>query len=95
MPMRSQLAVEPGPADRELLQLSQADFLTTVASGLPLIWENASRLWTEAAEMSQFGARRSVCILRGFAEEEAAKALILLDAIRSPPSLVIRLRADD
>jgi hypothetical protein len=88
------LAVEPGPADRELLQLSQADFLTTVASGLPLIWENASRLWTEAAEMSQLGARRSVCILRGFAEEEGAKALILLDAIRCPASLVIKLRAE-
>lgn len=80
------LAVEPGPAHRELLQLSRADFLITVASGLPLIWENASRLWAEASEMSQLGARRSVCILRGFAEEEAAKALILLDAVRCPAS---------
>jgi hypothetical protein len=80
------LAVEPGPAKRELLQLSQADFLTTVGSGLPLIWENVSRLWTEAVEISKLGARRSVCILQGFAEEEAAKALILLDAMRCPAS---------
>ena len=84
------LAVEPGPAHKDLLQLSQTDLLTTVASGLPLIWENASSLWEEAAEMSRIGARRGSCILQTFAEEEAAKALILLDAIRCPVSFTER-----
>ena len=37
--------------------------------------------------MSQVGSRRGVCILQSFAEEEAAKALILLDAIRCPEAL--------
>ncbi len=36
--------------------------------------------------MSQLGPSRGVCILQGFAEEEAAKALILFDAIRCPAS---------
>lgn len=80
------LAVKPGPAHRELLEISQADFLATVASGLPLIWENASHLWTEATEISLRGPSRGARILQCFAEEEAAKALILLDAIRCPAS---------
>ena len=37
--------------------------------------------------MSQVGGRRSVCILQCFAEEEAAKSLILFDAIRCPKAL--------
>jgi AbiV family abortive infection protein len=78
------LAVQPGPAPLELLQLSPTDFLTAVASGVPLIWKNASRLWSEANELSLAGSRRGVCILQGLAEEEAAKALILLDAVRCP-----------
>ncbi len=78
------LSVAPGPAHRSLLQLSVAEFLATLASGLPLISENASSLWTEASEMSRLGARRGVGILQAFAEEEAAKALILFDAVRCP-----------
>jgi len=78
------LAVEPGPAHRELLQLMQSEFLATVASGLPLIWQNASCLTEEAAKLSRIGARRGACILQGFADEEAAKALVLLDAVRCP-----------
>ena len=78
------LAVEPGPAHRELLQLTQSEFLATVASGLPLIWQNASCLTEEAAKLSRIGARRGACILQGFADEEAAKALVLLDAVRCP-----------
>jgi hypothetical protein len=64
------LAVSPDPAHRNLLQLSPADFLTAVASGLPLIAENASSLWAEADEVSQIGSRRGVGKLQAFAEEE-------------------------
>ncbi len=38
------LAVPPGAAHWDLLQLSAEDFLTTVAEGLPLILDNAKRL---------------------------------------------------
>ena len=65
------LAVQPGPAHRNLLQLSPADFIAATTSGLPLIHENALRLWTEAEELSRMGPRRGVSILQGFAEEEA------------------------
>ena len=38
------LAVPPGAAYRDLLQLSPDEFLTTVSEGLPLILDNAKRL---------------------------------------------------
>jgi hypothetical protein len=80
------LAVKPGPAHWDLLQLSRMDFLTTVAEGLPLIWENSARLWRESVDLRQLGPSQSVGILQSFAEEEAAKVLILLDAVRCPAS---------
>ena len=81
------LAVPPGAAHGDLLQLSAEDFLTTVAEGLPLILDNAKRLWAEASLASQAGAERGACILQAFAEEEAAKGLLLLDALRCPTSM--------
>jgi AbiV family abortive infection protein len=81
------LSVPPGAAHRDLLQLSADDFLTTVSEGLPLILDNAKRLWAEASLASQVGAERGACILQAFAEEEAAKGLLLLDALRCPPSM--------
>jgi AbiV family abortive infection protein len=81
------LAVPPGAAHRDLLQLSAEDFLTTVAEGLPLILDNAKRLWAEASLASQAGAERGACILQAFAEEEAAKGLLLLDTLRCPTSM--------
>jgi AbiV family abortive infection protein len=81
------LAVAPGAAHRDLLQLSAEDFLTTVAEGLPLILDNAKRLWAEASLASQAGAERGACILQAFAEEEAAKGLLLLDSLRCPTSM--------
>ena len=80
------LSVQPGKAHRHLLQLSPDDFLTVVAAGLPLICENSSRLWAEAREVSHLGNRHATGILESIAEEEAAKALILFDAVRCPGS---------
>ncbi len=59
-----------------------------MAEGLPLIVENASNLRQEAEEVSTLGHRRSVGILEGFADEEAAKAILLLDAVRCPEERV-------
>jgi AbiV family abortive infection protein len=81
------LAVRPGAAHRDLLQLSPDDFLTTVSEGLPLILDNAKRLWAEASLASHVGAQRGACILQAFAEEEAAKGMMLLDALRCPASM--------
>jgi len=78
------LAVTPGAFHNDLLQLSREQFLVTVSEGLPLIHDNVMTLWNEAQEIAKFGNRRAVGILQLFAEEEAAKALLLFDAIRCP-----------
>jgi hypothetical protein len=76
--------VKPGTFHNDLLQLSREQFLETVSEGLPLIYENATALWNEAHEIAVLGNRRAVGILQLFAEEEAAKSLLLFDAIRCP-----------
>jgi hypothetical protein len=58
--------------------------LEIVSEGLPLIYDNATALWNEAQEIGTFGNRRAVGILQLFAEEEAAKSLLLFDAVRCP-----------
>jgi AbiV family abortive infection protein len=78
------LAVPPGKAHGDLLQLSPNDFLTSASEGLPLILSNAKRLCAEALLASQAGANRGACILQAFAEEEAAKGLLIFDALRCP-----------
>lgn len=78
------LAVEPGTGFKDLLQLSLEQFRTTVAQGMPLIQENVITLWNEAQEIGKLGNRRAVGILQLFAEEEAAKMMLLFDAVRCP-----------
>src|SRR6266481_5950305 len=78
------LAVAPGIGFKDLLQLSPEQFRTTVAQGLPLIHENVMTLWNEAQEIGKLGNRRAVGILQLFAEEEAAKIMLLFDALRCP-----------
>ncbi len=58
--------------------------MRVVSEGLPLIYDNATALWNEAQEIAALGNRRAVGILELFAEEEAAKSLLLFDAVRSP-----------
>jgi AbiV family abortive infection protein len=74
----------PGAFHNDLLQLSRDQFVETVSEGLPLIWDNAAALWNEAQEIAHLGNRRAVGILQLFAEEEAAKSLLLFDAVRCP-----------
>jgi hypothetical protein len=89
----SYLSARPGPAHGDLMQLSNDDFVGAASEGLALIWENASRLWTEAREFSALGSKRGVGILKSFAEEEAAKALLLLDALRCPRNQLDKRRS--
>jgi hypothetical protein len=42
-------------------------------------------LWKEAQEIAASGPKRAVGILQLFAEEEAAKTMLLFDAVRCPP----------
>jgi hypothetical protein len=67
-----------------LLQLPRRQRIETISEGLALIVENALILWREANEVSGLGRRRAVGILQAFAEEEAAKALLLFDSLRCP-----------
>lgn len=67
-----------------LCQLSDDEFLSGIADGMNLIVENA-RTYSSAAEaLVGLQPGRVVDHLRLTAEEEAAKCLILLDAIRCP-----------
>ena len=55
-----------------------------IANGIPLIVENTESLDDAAYRLFAVKEYRASEIIRGFAEEEAAKVLILLDAVRCP-----------
>ena len=69
-----------------LCNMSQSQRLDFIAEGLPLIFSSMRGFW-EAAERLDENPREAA-VLEGFAEEEAAKALILVDLVRCPPSKV-------
>lgn len=73
-------------ADR-LCQLGERERLTFIAEGLPLILRSAQRAWDAAKQLRTSNGRESA-ILEGVATEEAAKILILVDAVRCPAKLV-------
>ncbi len=60
--------------------------LHLIAEGLPVILDSAQGFWTAARQLNDHP--REAKVLEGFAEEEAAKILILMDAVRCPPKLV-------
>lgn len=71
---------------KRLCQLPEQKRLAFVAEGLPIILDSAQGFWKGS---QQLGAHpREAKVLEGFAEEEAAKILILMDAVRCPPKLV-------
>ena len=57
--------------------------LEIIAKGLPIILASAQSLWCASRRLGEEMPRESG-VLRGFAAEEAAKALILIDAVRCP-----------
>jgi AbiV family abortive infection protein len=76
-------------AIKDLVQLGEADFFDSVAQGLALVMKNAGRLNDAAAVLDEAGHYHGSHVLNTIAEEEAAKFLILVDAVRCP-----RLPAD-
>jgi hypothetical protein len=74
--------VEPRAFTR-LLQIPVADRLGMIAEGLGLIAEHVRTLREAVVHLDAQQRRRSATILGGVADEEAAKALILLDILRS------------
>jgi hypothetical protein len=71
---------------RRLCQLDESARLAFIAEGLPVILRSAQGFWTAAEQLQTH--RREAKVLEGYAEEEAAKILILVDAVRCPPKLV-------
>jgi hypothetical protein len=66
--------------------MSHNDRLTLIAQGLPIILDSARGFW--AASLDLKDKPREAEVLSGFAEEEAAKILILMDMVRCPQKLV-------
>ena len=72
------------PAIRNLEQLSDIDLFEILSEGMPLIVDNATSLDESARRLFRDDDFRASEVMRGFAEEEAAKVLILIDYVRCP-----------
>ena len=68
----------------DLTNFSDDRLFKEVAEGVARITENATSLDESAARLHQGADFRASKIMQGFAEEEAAKVLILIDFIRCP-----------
>ena len=73
------------PAIGDLAQFDRRKLFDTVSEGIKHIIENAGELNRSARKLFEIGEYRSAEIILGIAEEESAKVLILIDAIRCPP----------
>ena len=71
---------------RALCTMSYGARLDFIAEGLPIILKSAQGFWNASCLLDQ--SRREASVLEGFAEEECAKILILLDVVRCPASQV-------
>ena len=72
-------------AIKDLAGFPDERLLKVVAEGIALIVENATSLDESAARLYLGKDFRASDIIRGFAEEESAKVLILIDFVRCPP----------
>ena len=68
----------------DLANFPDARLFKEVSEGIPLIAQNAVSLNETAYRLYQEKEFRASEIIRGFAEEEAAKVLILIDFVRCP-----------
>lgn len=66
--------------------MSASARLDFIAEGLPIILSSARGFWSAAERLAD--KPREASVLEGFAEEESAKALMLLDLVRCPPSKI-------
>jgi len=69
-----------------LCTMSYSARLDFIAEGLPIILKSAQGFWNASRQLNR--SPREARVLVGFAEEEAAKTLILLDIVRCPPAQV-------
>ena len=76
-------------AIKDLTQFAEPEFFAAIAEGLDLIVKNVTKLWDAAAILGEGKKEHPARVLAIIAEEEAAKALILIDTVRCP-----RLPAD-
>jgi hypothetical protein len=72
---------------KRLSELNPRERLEFIARGLPLILRSAAK-FREAGDVIRENFGREAAVLDGFATEEAAKILILMDAVRCPPKLI-------
>lgn len=71
---------------RRLSHMAHDERLAFIAKGLPIILESARGFWIASREIKD--RSREANVLAGFAEEEAAKILILMDIVRCPRKIV-------
>ncbi len=71
-------------AIRDLVQLSDKGLFEEVSAGLDLVFKNASQMDEDAQALWDNGRWQGSKILTAIGAEEAAKFLILMDAIRCP-----------
>jgi hypothetical protein len=83
--MTKKLKIGQRQASR-ICQMSAADRLVFIAEGLPIIHNSAKGFWS--ASLGLRAMPREAEVLAGFAKEEAAKILILMDVVRCPAKLV-------
>ena len=69
-----------------LAALSDAGFFEEISKGIDLVGQSVRRLDQAAEVLVASEHRQGAAVLQSLAEEEAAKALILLDAVRCPRS---------
>jgi hypothetical protein len=76
-----------------LCQLTEKERFNLIGEGLPIILESALGFWRASGQLTDNNPREAD-VLEGFAEEEAAKILILLDAVRCPSKLIAERMGD-
>jgi hypothetical protein len=69
-----------------LTGIKREDRLAFFAEGLPMMLASARGFWNAAQQLED--SRREAEVLIGFAKEEAAKILIIMDIVRCPPQRV-------
>jgi hypothetical protein len=67
---------------KRLCQLNHRRRLEFLAAGLPIILQSVQGFWQSSQQLRESHGREAK-VLEGFAKEEAAKILILMDAVRS------------
>lgn len=72
------------PAVDDLLQLSDDQLFEEVSVGITHIVDHARSLESLAVRLVEMGEGRGAAVIRGLANEESAKVLILVDLVRCP-----------